>query len=968
MPAIIRSDWSGAWTPNVDLVNGKANQFPRFDNLVLDVRGVASLRGGSAIIFRSGTVADGGGEIDCHSLFTCLMGNSVFRCAGIDGSVYVNGARRQQNVDGSGDIKFANGQGFVYWSRGTTHSKYDGSTVVNWGIAKPTAPPSISAIEPDTTVIADFGESGENWQGYTGSLEHADGQDEVAGGAIRITPSEDANQAVALYVFAAENDYTVYDGGQVGVDSDLVELFVGHDTPRQLVSITLDIDCNGDGKPFETDYFSYVFFPDFAVDQILDPKKTKAPTLPDNVLITKFNQDAADDSLESYKQRYRNRSKTNAAGNPEDETVAPLTWSRMSVPRGAFDRIGGTADKGWETLAAVRITCNVQKMDATNPDETYGTLLFDDLRISGGAERTLTGKFRCAYRLFNQTTNYRAHSPLSDFSAEIELKINGLSVSVPAAARAQFDSQSDGIEIFLIGGSTNEIYRFYESTNPQAPAHTIVKSELTSVLENIKATRDGNTPPPNIRSIVTDHFFRTLVLTEEGDLWCSERLDQDLFRSARIINASRTASMLWMVKSGNEVICGLTSDICRLAGKGDEYPDGTIDFSLEPMGVQFPPTSEAVALDENLLIYIASDGPRQLGAAGSSVALRDQCDLLYEGQSRYGVEALDLGLGPGRIRMGIFRGMLFMLAPEGSNHNSSTVIHVRHLPFAKWYRFVYPFSIRAVLREPNGLLTAGVTDGVHQGTVVQLQTGNMDADLTSGQVDGSIPVELWTVLDSDGTPLIHKEGFDFRADLNTGGVQATVGFYKDDTISPVTVGLLTASPLNPDGVLQQSIAINDLTDFKRVQLRINGTFTTFRIAEYALTYRPRPLARLYWDTGFLDTRGSEVTWFRTITIKLMSYVNVTVTPFFDGVEFQSFLIAVQPGVVFPYRIPIPKGYSGYQPRFVIQTSIAGTDLEKSGLEETAKFELYQIKFELRDTGQATQNRKLSFSFTDPGNQ
>jgi hypothetical protein len=64
---------------------------------------------------------------------------------------------------------------------------------------------------------------------------------------------------------------------------------------------------------------------------------------------------------------------------------------------------------------------------------------------------------------------------------------------------------------------------------------------------------------------------------------------------------------------------GTSKDIYLLEGTGGELPDGTIDFTLRPLNIDHPPISEAVAQEGNLMVYLADDGWRAMGGAGSTL-------------------------------------------------------------------------------------------------------------------------------------------------------------------------------------------------------------------------------------------------------------------------------------------------------------------------------------------------------------
>src|SRR3990167_244751 len=148
MGFIGRRDFSGGWQPSADAVNAPENALLRADNLVWDRLGVPSLRLGSSKINSSPL-----GDTDIHSLFTAVVGGTRYRMTGAGSAVYANGSSIASGLAGSNDIAFGFDKGQILFARSTSKKKYDGTTVRNWGIAKPTTAPTVTALDQDGKII-----------------------------------------------------------------------------------------------------------------------------------------------------------------------------------------------------------------------------------------------------------------------------------------------------------------------------------------------------------------------------------------------------------------------------------------------------------------------------------------------------------------------------------------------------------------------------------------------------------------------------------------------------------------------------------------------------------------------------------------------------------------------------------------------------------------------------------------------
>jgi len=255
----------------------------------------------------------------------------------------------------------------------------------------------------------------------------------------------------------------------------------------------------------------------------------------------------------------------------------------------------------------------------------------------------------------------------------------------------------------------------------------------------------------------------------------------------------------------------------------------------------------------------------------------------------------------------------------------------------QWYRMVYPASLVSIIREPDGNLIAGDTDG----TVWQLDTGTQD--------DGeNIPVTIVPPIDSDGTPLEDKTALDLQVDANTGGLALTVAMLLDGSANPETDTYSVTT--QGDDIHKQTL--RGLADFSRLQLRMTGSFFRFILRFFNVSYRSHPQQVMQIDSGYLQPPGNaDFGWIGKVEISTRSPVNLELVPTFDDVEMDALPLVVVPGKTSTYSTILKRGQDkGRRPLLIVRTTnSAGTG--------RIGFEPYWIRIWWKGTG--NQNEKVS---------
>lgn len=951
---LYQPDFPLGWQPSSDLVKGPRTALLRADNLVWDEAGIISLRLGSQtlnpnkLVVEGGVGGSGGDPIpmvsstsSVHSLFTTTLSGTRYRCAGVDNQAFSNFGSFG-SFDGSGDIHFGSHQGHILATRGNTHWKWNGATR-RWGIDAPTQAPTLTVLEPRVITVSTFdGSENALWLGKEGTANPIQGQDGTTDGAKEIIPSSTTGRGTIERDFSSPQNYDSFDSGAAsGAPEDAIEFYVWNSHPEQVEYISIAFNCNPDSvAPFQDDYFYFELSGGDAVDVKLD-KRTILDDRPD---VEGPNRDKFLDDFETERRPPRTRMR-------KDASSANAGWSKFRVLRGQMLRSGSTPGTDWSTINAVQLSVKVTP--AT--DGTVGSARFDAIRILGGSDRTLTGRFQGKAVWARDFGNYVALSGPSAISDDIECRNNGLRLTVPAAASAAKDSQlneSGGqMWAYLGGGSMRSFYRFATTSANGSGAITAscVISERDAILTDLTLESNNQIPPNNIISIVGPHYNCTVVATST-QVWVSRNGNPDSFwASLDVSDPSET--ILWMIKAQRGIIIATTKDNYELVGSLAELPDGEIDARLEPMGVNGPAISEFVVQDGGIVVYLAADGFRLLEGTGS-VPINWNLDLLIQGYTRYGISPLNLGSAPGRFRGGISNGRLYVLTCE-TQTTSSPLVYVADLHRKLWRRCQYPRSFQVVYREPDGKVLAGDSSGVvWQLEVDTSETGDQFGVTGPGSSDIKIPVVLWTKSDDADQPIQMKQPFDWRAEMYTGtsvDVSATVELYYDEALTPQISFSAQRTSL---GVLQKSVGDNAAAiPYRRVQTKITGSFYAFKLAHIAHTFRERPAPLLYWDSSLLDFGTQDIVWFRELAIKARSPVNLVAQVKFDG-EARTLpnngAIAVRANVESVYTIPIGRECKGRLPLIIITPISAGTVQAPNG------FEPYYLRAKYKTSGGVTE--------------
>lgn len=926
---------------------------------------MASLRLGSSIVYQ-GLLPQ-----DVHSLHTVELADGVtYRVLGAGNRVFSNGVDQGVNFDGSGDIAFGDDSYQIFMARGSTKKKTDGSGFFNWGIAPPVSAPTLQAVNNLSSTIASFnaGESPALVIHEGTSSGNVSGWDGTSNGALSIITAQSSGRLSVSKTYATLTDLLNI-GGSEGSDTDLFDIYLWIEEPRELDKLTIMFGLGTEADPFVNDHYYFDIDPKSTVN-IKDAsalvnqlatdalKQSLSAVTPQEFITTRTPEQA----LEIMRRlgRFagpRARERTDAAQNSP-------AWFRITVARGQFNRVGGTPGRDWRTVKAFKLTFvglpGVQRQ-----------VFLDSAVFIGGGDASLTGRYRVGYRYVRNNGAYREKSPLSPLSDTITLNQQALQITISSVAIAGADPQVNELEIYMVGGfiptlhrcavtsatpssSTMAIDEFDRSsdgtidaadrtrlvnqgltipgfTPDQGIVLTLRKSDAQILADNEQLEPFCVLPPDNIVAIAGPYANRMFALTSEGWLYVSSHRSPSNFSVSWVLDLRRYGDPLWMVRMNGGIHVGMEKDVVLAAGTGDESEDHlSIDLFPQPLHVANPPVDSAVYTDGNVMVYRAADGLMTLSGVSLAPVNQSLTSLLWRGHTRHGV--LPLNIVSGRFRLAVDNQVLFMVAPEGSATPGSNTLWRYYFEQQKWARTTYPWSFLSIFRDPDGSLIAGTTDG----KLVLLDTGTQDA----GQ---NITVEVLYPLQEGRNPLTRKKPFDLQFHGSTGG-----------TIGVITVtldGAETSYDFATVGSEVYRINISALPTFLRAKLKITGNFSGFKLQAANLTYRDLPQQMMVLDTGYiLPQEPGDLVWMNEAEVDCISPVDLQLLVYLDDVLHGSPLsVQVKPNVRSSYRVVLPKGSKARRPRMEIRTTNA------NGMGSIG-FECYTVRIRERSSGNTTEKQ------------
>lgn len=837
------------------------------------------------------------------------------------------------DFDGTGDIAIGDDHQQSFMARGTSAKKFDGSSLMNWGIAKPTAAATLSAVaatesaimtcatgETDGAASASPVEPGSTVNFYPYTLGGEGGattiavptfvpdKDGTANQAIRLRPGRAYGITIGtLYKYFTQDTVTFVGAKDLDGDPEdifSVDCYFEDPASCELVSVAFFV-----GRP-NVAWYIHTFNPKTGIKiASRDATADGASAYDAKVQSILDPIDAKDKPRVNTPEQVKTI--ISSVGNnkvPSDApTTTPIgTWVRLSASRSSFTLVGSPgAGHGWNKVSWCRI-------EFRNKTGSNAAIHFSDLALNASDEGGFTGDYKVVYRWVRETDRYYETSPPSDESSEISLSTNQLRVTIPGAAQNAADDQVTSVWVYLFGGFLDTYYRAaVKVADPQLTTDLVVDlttNEVAILTENERLEPYIDTPRDNIIAIAGPWNGRLFTLTSEGYVYPSLQTSPSTFNTYQVIDLSNQGDPLWMVKTSSGIHCGCERDVVFLSGTGDEDADRVvIDLYPHPLNIGTPPVDKATFVDGNAILYRSTDGMIMLASQGLQHVPDDGMRLLWRGQDRHGISALNIL--EGRFRMTVDNKILYCIAPEGAITTAgTTVVYRLDLGKGTWSRLNYPDPLLSIFNEPDGTLIAGSNNG----KLLELEYGTGDQGATNPTVT------IWTPFSDGGNPLVRKDSFDLQLHTDTNGNSGTVEVWKDG--GAAATSSYTFSTSQPQAYRIQT---EDVGTFIRAQLKVTGTFDEFQLSALNMTYRVRPQHMTYLDTGYLVAESpGDIIWLQEIEIDANALADLLALVYLDDRLYTTETVTVSANVRTVYRVPLPRGTKSRRPRIVVKTSAA----------------------------------------------
>lgn len=224
------------------------------------------------------------------------------------------------------------------------------------------------------------------------------------------------------------------------------------------------------------------------------------------------------------------------------------------------------------------------------------------------------------------------------------------------------------------------------------------------------------------------------------------------------------------------------------------------------------------------------------------------------------------------------------------------------------------------------------------------------------RVTGTVPTFRWASLSIGFNPLpmvtrgqTAPSNFGYPGVKTISGIQmrvctlgtaVTVTPYLDNiAYAPFTVESVTDEPVNRTYAFPFAM--------RAVEMYLVFSSDVELYSWEPLVTAKRPLGIKAWDSGPMNLGRKEVIWPREVWMLVEATADLTIQPYFDGVDYGTVTATIGPverGIPSKIRIPIPRGYKGFVPRFVISSSAA--------------FFPWWIEFVIRQTGETVEKEPI----------
>lgn len=570
MANLTRNSWTDGWCPSDDSVNGRRSGLLRADNLTQDEVGSLSLVKGTKVLA-------GPFSAPVMNVSSRYFDNSKFQFIHLaNGSVVTQTGMGILEGGNSNRCVFHHSFGNEMIFSGSKKVRFDGGSVYDIGVKKPSQGPWVNGFSPPFIWISNFSD----WQLDTGS------DDEVGEADFQFSTSDNFG---IIYSTAARDFSKI--GGYDGTPEDIFSFLAQVGDTSLLERIRVDIYLDGD-LTNPGDYFHYEWLKD---------SENSAITQGINVF-----------SKLSAKRSDFVREGGNAEKNWSTVTCIKITFvvtaqienclvCDMRFTGGALGPLNGNYQYA---QVNVKRDYNSAYIACSQMSEPSGTMQI----VNGYAHISpiVDSSDVDEIWIYRRSADYNAD--VIELTASPKLD-QWYRIKVLEHSGTEFDDKLSDVDALLAG----------ETFSEQALSLYDLEDEII-----------GAAGPINGRNI-----YLTI-----GEVIISEELSPETYLPIQSIRLSgdRTEKNLWIAKVSNSLILiGTSADIYELEGTFRDNPDYTIDIVVRALGSQnFPPISKDHFVYNNAVYYMAVDGWRVVNGSQNE-KISSNLDELFTGKTCYGI-------------------------------------------------------------------------------------------------------------------------------------------------------------------------------------------------------------------------------------------------------------------------------------------------------------------------------------------
>lgn len=804
MPELGQKTWGAGWMPDEEQNNARPDCLLQMDNVCLDDRGALTLVRGTSKVN-----ATGFGSL-VNKAYSRYINGTQYRYVGYNGTVKRDTAAGDFSAattiltgGNASRTAFGNALGSVLATSGSVRKKDNGSTVTNLGFAAPAAAPTQTQTNAP---YADLLTTPASWTLLEGhNLTHD-------ASTVYFFTDHTSFRAVVQNLYAgAPINYFTLSGGSVGTDTDSFKLGIRITDTSSLVKVRVEI---------------LLTTPTGATNDVSDYLYFEWPV-----------------------------------NDSPDLNIGKAVWSTLQCTRGDFVRSGSDNTLDWSTVMGIRVIILFNQDDLSINGDAIGAI-----GLFGGSLGNLTGLYEYVQVNVNNGGSYIAKSGPS-VSTGKQYVFAGQNILTPYTTGA--DAQVTEYWFFRRGETLDQFYYVGKvvvggagTVNDNITDQTAIQINITVnfFLDSLQNVSD------EILQIEGPVYGRVLYLTYR-QIIISDYLNPDFYDTRQpLVTASNVGEQnLFLIQLANsQIILGTTQNLYEINGTLGLLPDGTMDVTIIPLGIEQPPINHAHAIQDNTLFYIASDGLRAVQGA-TSILISQSHLWLFKGVTRYTVPGVNLaGQGQVGYELAISKNKIWMLV---YHTDSSASCFVYDLGQKSWYRWANNPANFFV--DEIGTLLAGYSDGYLR----ILDTGT--------KYDGStkITATLLTPYFDGDAPNQRKDIYTFRIWVDTGGDNLAVSLNYDG-VSTISLG-----NINSNGLAEKVVTVNGLAANlkKRFQFSLSGQVAALRITSMTLDFDARPEPLTYKRTTPSNYGVAARKRVTEVPFLIDTYgQNVTATPVFDG--------------------------------------------------------------------------------------